>query len=220
MKALLWTAIVLLTSTFAQGQPPSAERQSSGSGGQSIQGCLMQSGDTFVLNASGTQYRVLGGDKSQLKALTGHTVAVTGQMSGDEITLKSAQDVSSTCETNTSTTNSTSSSTSSEDATKKKPNTEEPKEKPPMSEQPPITPPPHAQLMPPVETAASAAAAAANAEAASASKPVYSESRYDEQAPPEKQTDADRMPQASTALPVLGIVGFGMLAAGLWDRVR
>lgn len=91
-------------------QQPSATPSASGS--QTIQGCLSQSGDNYMLTAEGQTYMV-NGDSSQLKDHVGHTVAITGQVTPasspssagamgagqNSIMLQSVKMVSEKCET-------------------------------------------------------------------------------------------------------------------------
>lgn len=218
MKALWLTLIAVLACGVSiaqtQSETSSATPQSSGASSQSVQGCLQQSGDAFILNVSGTLYRVVGGDTSQLKGLNGHTVSISGQKSGSEITLQSAQDISSTCESSSSTGTPSTQTGPTEDRSTP------PSKKPPMSEKPPVEPPQAENS--PIGSATSAVAEAANAEAANASKPVYESAKFAPQQAdqPAEPQGSDRLPQSSSALPLLGLVGFGTLAAGLWRNGR
>src|SRR3954454_13749479 len=117
-KVVFLTSTILLWAGMAVAQDASANpaNQTSSSASQTLQGCLSKSGDNYNLNANGQEYKVTGGDLSQLSGKDGHTVSINGTVSGSEISLQSASDVASTC-SNTSASNSgTSSSDSSNTA--------------------------------------------------------------------------------------------------------
>src|SRR4051794_2233413 len=114
-KAVLLTSTILLWAGMAVAQDSSAtaasnQSQSSSSASQTLQGCLSKSGDSFNLSANGQQFRVVGGDLSQLQGKDGHTVSINGSVSGSEINLQSASDIASTCANQQASTGSSASS--------------------------------------------------------------------------------------------------------------
>src|SRR3954468_18236121 len=109
-KAVLLTSTILLWAGMAVAQDASGasaanQSQTSSSASQTLQGCLSKSGDSFNLAANGQQYKVVGGDLSQLQGKDGHTVSVSGTLSGSEINLQSASDIASSCATGSASAN-------------------------------------------------------------------------------------------------------------------
>lgn len=77
LMCALWVYAQQSYPSSSSQSSPSSQSQSSGSN-QTVQGCLSQSGNNYVLKAdSGTTYQ-LTGDTSQLSAHVGHEVEITG----------------------------------------------------------------------------------------------------------------------------------------------